>query len=94
MVKMEEVKGSSNIQSMGFDGSQSRLYIRFKNDGNRIYVYSGIPLIVWLGLKGVQSKGRYLQTQIVPYFLCQKISDADLVSGNTSSSKKYPTLLW
>ena len=78
MVEMIEVKGSSNIQSYGYDVKDSRLYVKFKDDGKRVYKYSGVPLIVWLALRSVQSKGRFLQSQIIPYFLAQKISDADV----------------
>ena len=89
MVKMIEVQSSSNIAQIGYDAAQSRLYVKFKNDGKRIYYYVGVPMICYLGLKECQSKGRFLQTQIIPYFLCQKISDSDLISDGVKAKKIY-----
>lgn len=77
---MEEVKSSSNIQSIGYDPKDARLYVKFKDDGKRLYRYSGVPLLIYLGLKSCESKGRFLQSQIVPFFLCQRITDADLIA--------------
>jgi len=77
MVTMIPVQ-SSNMAAFGYDPKDSRLYVKFKDDGKRVYRYSGVPLIVWLGLQACQSKKRYLATQVIPYFLCQTISDSDL----------------
>jgi hypothetical protein len=88
MVTMIPVQ-SSSIAEIAYDASQSRLYVRFRNDGKRLYYYVGVPPIVWLGLKECHSKGRYLQTQVIPYFLCQKISDSDLISDGVKAKKIY-----
>jgi len=88
MVTMIPVQ-SSSIAQIGYDANDSRLYVKFKDDGKRLYYYVGVPLIVWLGLKECHSKGRYLQTQVIPYFLCQKISDSDLISGGVKAKKIY-----
>jgi hypothetical protein len=85
MVEMVKVTSSSNIAEIGYH--DSRLYVRFKDDGKRVYRYSGVPLIVWLAFRAVQSKGRFLQTQIIPYFLYQKISESDLVGVGTPGGK-------
>lgn len=71
MVEMVEVK-SSNIQAIGYDTEEAKLYVRFK-DGGWLYQYDPVPPIVWLGLRECQSKGRYLQTQIIPFFRCRRI---------------------
>ena len=88
-VQMIEVT-SSNIVQIGYDSLDSRLYVKFKDDGKRVYQYSGVPSIVFLGLKECQSKGRYLQTQIIPYFLCQRVTDADLVATRSSDATSTP----
>jgi hypothetical protein len=77
MVTMIDVK-SSNLQAIGYDATQSRLYVQFK-DMPRLYQYDGVPLIVWLGLEACESKGSYLHTQVIPYFSCRIVGKKDQI---------------
>jgi KTSC domain len=78
-VEMIEVK-SSNILSIGYSEKSARLFVRFK-DGDRLYFYDPVPPIVWLGLLYSQSKGRYLSSQIVPFFRYSRAKETDLILG-------------
>ncbi len=71
MVTMIEVE-SSNVQAIGYDEKEAKLLVRFK-DGGWLYEYDPVPPIVYLGLKECQSKGRYLQTQVIPYFRSRRV---------------------
>jgi hypothetical protein len=70
---MVEVK-STNIQSIGYDEKEAKLFVKFKECAS-LYQYDPVPPIVWLGLRECQSKGRYLKTQIIPYFRCTRIAN-------------------
>ena len=65
-IQMTEVK-SSNIHSIGYDHRESRLYVRFR-DGLRLYAYSPVPEIIWLGLQQAKSQGGFFQSQIRDFF--------------------------
>jgi hypothetical protein len=73
--EMIEVQ-SSNIHSIGYLESEAKLFVKFK-DYPKIYQYDCVPPVVWLGLKFSQSKGRYLKTQVIPYFRCKQLSASD-----------------
>ena len=68
---------SSNVQAIGYQESTARLFVRFK-DGGRLYFYDPVPPIVWLGLLHSRSKGRYLSTQIIPFFRYSRAKETDL----------------
>lgn len=72
-IPMIKVK-SSNLAEIGYDEYGAKLYVRFRNDGSRLYVYEIVPPIVWLGLLNCHSKGSYLRTQIIPFFRCRTLS--------------------
>lgn len=77
-IEMIEVQ-SSNVQQIGYSEKNARLFVRFK-DGGRLYYYDPCPPVVWLGLLHSQSKGRYLASQIIPFFRCTRASEAALDS--------------
>lgn len=94
MVEMIEVK-SSNLHSFGYDEQEAKLFVRFKFDG-KLYCYSPVPPIVFMGLRECQSKGRYLQSQIIPFFNCRHASESELnhkYGSNTSRRQEYTCLV-
>ena len=70
MIKVE----SSNLLEIGYSEKKARLYVRFR-DGGLLYFYDPVPPIVWLGLLHSVSEGRYLATQIVPFFRYTRASE-------------------
>ena len=76
-VEMIKVK-SSNLIEIGYSEKEAKLFVRF--NGGKLYVYDPVPPIVWMGLRECQSKGRYLFTQVVPFFRCRHASDSELHS--------------
>jgi hypothetical protein len=77
MVAMIKVQ-SSNLMEIGYDETTARLYVRF--NGGKLYCYDPCPSIIFLGLKYSHSKGRFLATQIVPFFRCRQVNDSELQS--------------
>lgn len=77
MVEMIKVK-SSNLLEIGYNEETARLYVRFI--GGKLYCYDPCPSIIFLGLRYSHSKGRFLATQIVPFFRCRHVSDSELKS--------------
>jgi hypothetical protein len=67
---------SANLAEIGYSEKQAKLFVRFI--GGKLYVYQPVPPIVFLGLKFSQSKGRFLASQIVPFFGCRQVSDLEL----------------
>lgn len=47
---------SSNIRSVGYEPETQRLYIQFRT---ALYVYSGVPESVYIGLMNAPSHGTY-----------------------------------
>jgi hypothetical protein len=76
-VDMLKVK-SSNLMEIGYSEKDAKLFVRFI--GGKLYVYDPVPPIVWMGLRECQSKGRYLATQVIPFFRCRRLADAELNS--------------
>jgi hypothetical protein len=75
MIEMIKVK-STNISEVGYSEKQAKLFVRF-NTG-KLYCYEIVPPVVFLGLRYSQSKGRYLSTQVIPFFRCRHASDSEL----------------
>ena len=69
-VEMIEVS-SSNIASIGYDESSSTLYIRFSN--NTLYIYKGVPIVEFEGLKNATSLGSYLHRNIKNLYPYERI---------------------
>lgn len=53
---------SSNLVSVGYDGSLSTLEIEFH--GGRVYQYFGVPKELYEGLMAASSHGRYFDAHI------------------------------
>ncbi len=59
---------SSNIESVGYDENDEEVYVKFLNGS--VYVYSGVPLHDFEGLRDTPSVGSYLHRNfknIYPY---------------------------
>jgi hypothetical protein len=64
---------SSNVESMGYDISTFILRIKFLS--GRLYEYSNVPLAVFHGLQAAESKGKYVNQNIVKKYAYKKISE-------------------
>ena len=53
---------SSNVGAIGYDEVNQMLYVSFLN--NSLYVYKGVPIIEFEGLKNAPSVGSYLHRNI------------------------------
>jgi len=72
-MNIERIKvSSSNIESIGYDKERKELYVEFRGGG--IYVYSGVPGLVYEKLMESNSKGRFLANNVKSVFLCSKVS--------------------
>ena len=70
MYKSDEmiVVQSSNIESVGYDENDQEVYVKFLNGS--VYVYRGVPLHDFEGLRDAPSVGSYLHRNfknIYPY---------------------------
>jgi len=72
-MNIERIKvSSSNIESIGYDKERKELYVEFRGGG--IYVYAGVPGLVYEKLMESNSKGRFLANNVKSVFLCSKVS--------------------
>lgn len=62
---------SSNIFSIGFDEESSTLEVEFH--GGAVYQYFDVPLAVFEGLLGADSKGQYFAKHIKGYYRYVKV---------------------
>ena len=53
---------SSNVESVGYDEQQQLLYVRFLSGG--LYIYKGVNLYEFEGLRDAASVGSYLHRNI------------------------------
>lgn len=53
---------SSNVESIGYDGAQMKLLVRFKTGSN--FVYSGVDRETVKGIIYAQSVGKYLHKHV------------------------------
>jgi hypothetical protein len=73
-VQMIEVK-SSNIHSIGYDQARRELYVKFRNDGTRVYRYLKVPPLVWKAFQLADSKKHFVQEFVIPYFEFQIVAE-------------------
>jgi hypothetical protein len=62
---------SSNLASVGFDGSTSQLYVCFNN--GTMYRYFNTPRVVYAGLMTAASHGHYFNRVIRNRYYYQRI---------------------
>lgn len=75
MPQMQPVE-STSIAQIGYDGTSSRLYLRFREDGD-IYVYYLVPRQVFQALLESTSKGRFVNTEVKPHYPYDKLPRDD-----------------
>lgn len=68
--EMIEVQ-SSNIESVGFDEAEQEAYVKFLNGS--VYVYRGVPLHEFEGLKDAPSVGSYLNRNFKNVYAYERI---------------------
>ncbi|MCL2147260.1 MAG: KTSC domain-containing protein [Synergistaceae bacterium] len=69
-VEMIEVS-SSNVGAIGYDEDSQTLFIRFLN--NMMYIYKGVPIGEFEGLRNAPSIGSYLHRNIKNLFPYERI---------------------
>lgn len=62
-MEREKVEGSSNVSELGYDKETKTLQVRFKNGS--IYDYQPVTLLYFLNLKNAESKGKFLNENII-----------------------------
>jgi hypothetical protein len=62
---------SSNVDSIGYDENFQTLYIRFLNGST--YIYKGVPIMEFEGLKNASSVGSYLHRNIKNLYPYERI---------------------
>jgi hypothetical protein len=62
---------SSNVASIGYDESNQTLYVSFLN--NATYIYKGVPVHEFEGLRNAPSIGSYLHRNIKNLFPYERI---------------------
>lgn len=62
---------SSNVGEIGYDEVDQILYVRFHN--NALYVYKGVPIGEYEGLKVASSVGSYLHRNIKNLYPYERI---------------------
>lgn len=67
-ISTEPVAHSSNVAALGYDAATKTLQVDFK--GGRKYHYQNVPAELFAGLLQSDSKGKYLNAQIRPNYLC------------------------
>ncbi|MDE5552958.1 MAG: KTSC domain-containing protein [Malacoplasma sp.] len=62
---------SSNVDSVGYDENFQILYVRFLNGS--LYIYKGVPLNEYQGLRQASSVGSYLHSNIKNFYPYERI---------------------
>jgi len=62
---------SSNVDAIGYDETNQTLYIRFLN--NTLYIYKGVPVDEFEGLRNAPSIGSYLHRNIKNLYPYERI---------------------
>ena len=76
MDTIERIKvSSSNVESIGYDKERNELYVEYR--GGCIYIYTGVPGLVYEKLMESNSKGRFLANNVKSVFLCSKLSSEE-----------------
>ena len=71
MPDMEYVD-SSNVEAIGYDPDNQELHVRFLKSGET-YVYYNVDEWVYLEFQQADSKGIYLNTNIINAYQCSKL---------------------
>lgn len=80
---------SSNIEAVGYDETTAELFVLFKNKG--LYSYKGVPAGEFPLLRGADSVGKYLNTNIKKVYESEHIWDDDARYNEIVSNIEEPT---
>lgn len=69
-IEMHQVS-SSNVTSIGYRESEEILYVRFNNLW--LYCYYGVPVVEFEMLFSVPSVGKYLHSNIFPFYAYERL---------------------
>ncbi len=69
------VENSSNVVAWGYDVTDWKLAVEFKNGS--VYEYRNVPPQVIDGLLGAESKGSYLRKTVIGHFEVEKLQKAE-----------------
>ena len=61
---MEYTPESSNVEEIGYDADAEDVWVRFRGSG--LYVYSGVPTVVWEDFRAAPSKGGFVNDVLKP----------------------------
>ena len=87
MVTMIKVE-SQNVDSYGYDQQKRELYVRFKNDGKRLYCYVRVPRLVWTCFQKAGSKKQFLDEYVIPYFHVTQVTEQTLTHTSMTSTPR------
>ncbi len=68
---LQPVDDSRAVAALGYDADSEELYVKWS--GGDLYVYSGVPVMVYRILLREESKGGYLNRVIKPRYPCREI---------------------
>jgi hypothetical protein len=63
---------SSNVEAIGYDSATQELHVRFLKSGET-YAYYAVEEWVFQELMQADSKGKYLNTNVIPCYQCGKL---------------------
>ena len=69
--RLRPVEDSSAIAALGYDDEAEELYVQWA--GGDVYVYSGVPPMVYKILLREESKGGYLNRVIKPRYASREV---------------------
>jgi hypothetical protein len=57
---------SSAVAAIGYDEAAQEAYVQFIDSG--VYVYERVPPVVWRAFEAADSKGKFVNALLKPYF--------------------------
>lgn len=70
MVQLKKVE-SSNIEAIGYNAGAKVLFVKFKSGA--VYGYDKVPPIMNENIKVAESKGKFINENVKPYFTARRI---------------------
>lgn len=70
-IRLNQVEGSSNIDAIGYNFTQERLRVQFKN--NSVYDYADVPEAVYRSFLEAFSYGQFFNEEIKDVYAATKV---------------------
>ena len=70
---VEVIEDSAVIAQVGYSRTSNELYVEFKNGS--VYTYIEVPESVYIEFLNADSRGNYLNTEIVPEYFSFKLDE-------------------